>query len=116
VFDERLLRRDAVSAEVEICVPASSDYFDGHFPAVKILPAVAQSQIALRLGDKYFGAGLLVSKARKLKFVKIIRPGARIRLELRWDKDKRALSFTMTESEGRALYSAGSFVMGESRE
>jgi 3-hydroxymyristoyl/3-hydroxydecanoyl-(acyl carrier protein) dehydratase len=115
VFDEKLLRRDAFSAAIEIRAPASSDYFDGHFPEFKILPAVAQSHIALGLGEKYFGSGIAVSKAKKLKFTKIIRPGDRVRLDLSWAQDTRTLSFRMSEGEGGALFSCGSFVMGASR-
>ena len=48
IVDEKVLSQSGDSAEIEFFIPASSDFFDGHFPEFKLLPAVAQFEIITR--------------------------------------------------------------------
>ena len=42
IRDEKVVSREENAVVLEFVIPASSDFFDGHFPQYKLLPAVAQ--------------------------------------------------------------------------
>jgi 3-hydroxymyristoyl/3-hydroxydecanoyl-(acyl carrier protein) dehydratase len=98
-------------AALEFSVPASSGYFDDHFPALKILPAVAQFELALRFAGRCLGTPLRVEKARRLKFSSLVRPGTPLRMELAFEEEGRVLSFTIASPDGTKTYSSGSCVL-----
>jgi 3-hydroxymyristoyl/3-hydroxydecanoyl-(acyl carrier protein) dehydratase len=110
-YNEKVLSRAEGAVTVELSIAQDSGYFDGHFPALRILPAVAQSDIAIRLGARYAGTPLTIVMAKKLKFAKVIRPEMPVQVSLSWPADKTTLSFKMTDPASGALFSSGSFVM-----
>jgi acyl-coenzyme A synthetase/AMP-(fatty) acid ligase len=101
----RLLEKGPGKVIAEIFLPETSGYFDGHFPAFKIFPGVAQVEVALRLGDRYFNTGLLVARAKRLKFSGPIFPNRTIRLDLSYYPG--VLAFRITSPDGKQVYSAG---------
>ena len=96
----------------EFVIPASSDFFDGHFPEYKLLPAVAQFEVITRFSRKYFGTQRYVPNIKRIKFSAPIRPDTKIRLELTYKKEKGSVSFNMADAkvEGK-VYSSGSFAV-----
>ena len=74
IVDEKVLSQSGDSAEIEFFIPASSDFFDGHFPEFKLLPAVAQFEIITRFSKKYFGTERYVPEIKRIKFSAPIRP------------------------------------------
>jgi len=93
---------------VEFTIPAGSDYFNEHFPEMRILPAVAQFELAVRFANRYLETSLFISSAKKLKFSSPIRPAVPLRMELL--KLEKSVNFTITSPDGDTVYSTGNFV------
>jgi uncharacterized membrane protein/acyl-CoA synthetase (AMP-forming)/AMP-acid ligase II len=109
---ERVLEQTGTKAVLEFSVPPESGYFDGHFPELRVLPAVAQFELAIRFAGRYLGTALNVERAKRLKFSTLIRPGVPLRLELARADDGRAVSFTFASPDGKTVYSSGAFTIG----
>jgi 3-hydroxymyristoyl/3-hydroxydecanoyl-(acyl carrier protein) dehydratase len=100
------------AARVEIFVPDSSDYFDDHFPEFKLLPAVAQVELALRIAAWQYGTGLSVISSRRLKFTNPVKPNSRLVLEMSYQSDSKRLTFTFKDGGGK-VYSSGTLILGD---
>ena len=114
IRDEQVVSRDETNAVLEFVIPVTSDFFDGHFPEYKLLPAVAQFEIITRFSRKYFGTQRYVPNIKRIKFSAPIRPDTKIHLELTYKKDKGTVTFNMADAnvEGK-VYSSGSFAVLE---
>ena len=112
IKDEVVVSRDENSLALEFVIPASCDFFDGHFPQYKLLPAVAQFEIITRFSRKYFGIQRYVPNIKRIKFSAPIKPDTKIHLELTYKKDKGSVTFNMADAnvEGK-VYSSGSFAV-----
>ena len=112
IKDEVVVSRDENSLALEFVIPASCDFFDGHFPQYKLLPAVAQFEIITRFSRKYFGTQRYVPNIKRIKFSAPIKPDTKIHLELTYKKDKGSVTFNMADAnvEGK-VYSSGSFAV-----
>ena len=112
IRDEQIISKEENVIVLEFLIPASSDFFDGHFPQYKLLPAVAQFEIITRFSRKYFGTQRYVPNIKRIKFSAPIKPDTKIRLELTYKKDKGTVSFNMADAkvEGK-VYSSGSFAV-----
>jgi acyl-CoA synthetase (AMP-forming)/AMP-acid ligase II len=106
---EKIRERTPERVVLEFSIPACSAYFDGHFPVLPVLPAVAQFELAVRFASRYLGTSPLVEKARRLKFSALVRPGAPLRLELARTGDSSFVNFTLTSPDGETVYSTGGF-------
>jgi len=112
IKDEVVVSREENSLALEFVIPASCDFFDGHFPQYKLLPAVAQFEIITRFSRKYFGTQRYVPNIKRIKFSAPIKPDTKIHLELTYKKDKGSVTFNMADAnvEGK-VYSSGSFAV-----
>lgn len=112
IRDEVVVSRDETSVVLEFVIPATSDFFDGHFPQYKLLPAVAQFEVITRFSRKYFGTQRYVPNIKRIKFSAPIKPGTKIHLELTFKKEKGTVTFNMADAdvEGK-VYSSGSFAV-----
>lgn len=112
IRDEKIISRDENNVVLEFVIPASSDFFDGHFPQYKLLPAVAQFEVITRFSRKYFGTQRYVPNIKRIKFSAPIKPGTNIHLELISKKEKSTVTFNMADAdvEGK-VYSSGSFAV-----
>ena len=98
-------------AELKFEVPASCDFFDGHFPEFKLLPAVGQFAIVARFARQYMGLSSEVQDIRRMKFSAPIMPGAHVLLKLERNKKNGSISFTLSDAENtEKVYSGGSFL------
>jgi 3-hydroxymyristoyl/3-hydroxydecanoyl-(acyl carrier protein) dehydratase len=97
---------------LEIFVPASSDYFDGHFPDFKLLPAVAQFELAVRFSARFFGTPVTVTHSKRIKFMAPVRPDSTILLELKQDAARKTVSFQLTDSLDKTPCSKGTIFIG----
>jgi len=114
IDNEVVVSRDESKIALEFTIPATSDFFDGHFPQYKLLPAVAQFEIITRFSRKYFSTQRYVPNIKRIKFSAPIKPGTKIHLELTYKRDKSSVSFNMADAnvEGK-VYSSGSFAVLE---
>ena len=112
IRDEVVVSKDENAIALEFVIPATSDFFDGHFPEYKLLPAVAQFEVITRFSRKYFGTQRYVPNIKRIKFSAPIRPDTKIHLELTYKKDKGSVSFNMADAnvEGK-VYSSGTFAV-----
>jgi uncharacterized membrane protein/3-hydroxymyristoyl/3-hydroxydecanoyl-(acyl carrier protein) dehydratase len=110
---ETVLEKTEDYVRLLFSIPDSSPYFDGHFHNFPILPAVAQMEIITRFAARYLGTPVAVSQIRRMKFVNLVRPFARIMIKI--EKNENLISFNLTSPESSAnskVYSTGAFVLG----
>jgi 3-hydroxymyristoyl/3-hydroxydecanoyl-(acyl carrier protein) dehydratase len=110
IVNEKIVLQEGNNIVLEFVIPSSCDFFDGHFPEYKLLPAVAQFEIITRFSKKYFKTQRYVPNIKRMKFSAPIKPDTLIKLELTYKKEKGLVSFTMGDAkvEGK-VYSTGSF-------
>ena len=99
------------AATIEMEIPATSDFFNGHFESFKLLPAVVQVNFVMKLAHKYLNAPLSMQKIQRTKFTSPILPDTKVILELSYDKDSGRIAFSFSGSEGKK-YSSGSVKTG----
>ena len=110
IVNEKVIFQEENKIVLEFVIPVSSDFFDGHFPEYKLLPAVAQFEVVTRFSKKYFGTERYVPNIKRIKFSAPIRPDTKIRLELKHNVAKGTVQFNMADAdvEGK-VYSSGTF-------
>ena len=110
IDNEQIISRSENEIVLEFVIPATSDFFDGHFPEYKLLPAVAQFEIITRFSRKYFGTQRYVPNIKRIKFSAPIRPETKIHLELTYKREKASVTFNMSDANvAEKVYSSGSF-------
>ena len=110
IKDEQIISKEEAKVVLEFIIPASSDFFDGHFPEYKLLPAVAQFEVVTRFSRKYFGTQRWIPSIKRIKFSAPIRPDTKIHLELTYKAEKQSVTFNLSDAnvEGK-VYSSGTF-------
>ena len=106
------LERTATAAHVRLEVLAELAAFEGHFPGATVLPGVALVDWAVRLGRASFGIDARLVRMEAVKFMHLVRPGARLEARLDWHPDTGVLGFrfqsdTGVHSSGRLRFAAG---------
>ena len=105
---ETILEKNENKVSMILEMRESNPYFDGHFPGFPILPAVAQMELAVRFGSRFFGTGTAVSQIKRMKFSNPIHPPLSILLII--EKKNDTLNFNISSSDGRIAYSMGTVV------
>lgn len=110
IINEQIISKEDDKISLEFVIPGTSDFFDGHFPEYKLLPAVAQFEVVTRFSRKYFGTQRYVPSIKRIKFSAPIRPETKIHLDLTRNVAKGTVSFNMQDAnvEGK-VYSSGTF-------
>ena len=110
IVNEEVISKEDEKVVLEFVIPVTSDFFDGHFPEYKLLPAVAQFEVVTRFAKKYLGTQRWVPNIKRIKFSAPIRPDTRIHLELKHNSTKGTVTFHMSDAnvEGK-VYSSGTF-------
>lgn len=110
----RLLERsvDGDGCRLLIQVPADLSCLPGHFPGMPILPGVVQVLWARHYGRELLGVRSGFRGLQAVKFRRLTRPGMRLSLTLRFDRDRNALNFNYDEGDrnigsGRLLLADG---------
>jgi len=69
-----LERSEDNEIRADIQVPATSSWFDGHFPEEPILPGLAQIGMVFDIIRKVSGIELTVSSVSRVRFKRMVRP------------------------------------------
>lgn len=85
-------------ARVRFVAPASLEYFAGHFPGFPVLPGVIQIGWVQHLAEKLFARRFTVTGMHRIKFMRIVRPGHEVTLELRLEGAR--INFRYSDAEG----------------
>lgn len=109
--EELSLRKHPSGLAARIRVPASLDWFRGHFPGTPILPGVVQLDWAVAYARRHLGLDPAIERVVGLKFMRIVRPGAELELDLEWSPADRELSFKYQENE--QVCSSGRFLLAQ---
>jgi uncharacterized membrane protein/acyl-CoA synthetase (AMP-forming)/AMP-acid ligase II len=112
VIEQGVTEDGKKKAVVEFTVPEESGYFNEHFPLIRVLPGVAQFELAVRFANRYLGSSLFVKNAKKIKFTSPVRPDVPLRMELVLYAE--LVEFTVTSPDGGKVYSSGNFLTGNS--
>lgn len=110
IVNEEIISKEDNKIVLEFVIPATSDFFDGHFPEYKLLPAVAQFEVVTRFSRKYFKTQRYVPSIKRIKFSAPIRPETKVRLVLSRNTAKGTVAFEISDAnvEGK-IYSSGTF-------
>ena len=117
-------RREPGMFTAKLLFPATSDYFDGHFPEFKLLPAVVQVDMVLRLARNFLEVPKELSKMNRTRFANPILPDVPVMVKISYDADAGKVTFAFTSIDGETSFSNGSMIMqtgvaavaGENRE
>lgn len=112
IENEILIEKNDSSVVLEFLVPGESDFFDGHFPQFKLLPAVGQFEVISRFACRYFGVNRGVSSIKRMKFSAPILPDTKVRLRLEYDPGKSSMAFRLWSAiDESKVFSSGAFVV-----
>ena len=109
IVEQEILKEDQ-HVILKLDITEESDFFDGHFPQFKLLPAVAQFEVVTRLSGVYFGTKRIVPNIRRIKFSSPILPGAEVLLDIKFNAERSAVTYTMSDfTLQKLVYSTGTF-------
>ena len=112
IENEIVIIREESAITLEFLIPAQCDFFDGHFPQFKLLPAVGQFEIIFRFAKKYFNVSRAVSSIKRMKFSAPVLPDAKVRLNLVCNLEKQSVTFKMWSAlDENRIYSSGTFLV-----
>ena len=109
IVEQEILKEDQ-HVVLKLDITEESDFFDGHFPEFKLLPAVAQFEVITRLSGVYFGTKRIVPDIRRIKFSSPILPGTEALLDMKFNAERSTLVYTLSDFTLKKLvYSTGTF-------
>ena len=109
ILPEEVLEQSENQISLKVKISAQSDYFDGHFPQFKLLPAVAQIDLMAHYAAKYFGLPLSTPKIKRFKFSDKILPDTTVIFKITFDSEKNHLTFEVTDAADGKFYSSGAY-------
>ncbi len=99
--------------EKTIHLAADSDFFDGHFPSFKLMPAVAQLDLVAKLASEAFALPCAVKKIKRIKFTEKILPETDVLVSIKLEEEPaeegRKVSFTIKSADKCRTYASGSY-------
>jgi 3-hydroxymyristoyl/3-hydroxydecanoyl-(acyl carrier protein) dehydratase len=97
------------SVELKLNVPEDLIYFPDHFSSYPILPGVVQIAWAEHFGRLFFAIDEPFLTMEVIKFMKVIQPGAELKLMLNWKASSAKLYFIFSSESG--THSSGRMVI-----
>jgi 3-hydroxymyristoyl/3-hydroxydecanoyl-(acyl carrier protein) dehydratase len=106
---------DAVEASdsevvIRLTVHEHLSWFQGHFDGCPLLPGVVQIKWAIELGRAHLRVAGDFRDMSGIKFMRLIQPGTRLRLHLRYKAQRRELRFEYRDDD--ATYAVGNVLFG----
>ena len=95
------------NAYLDLIFPKNSNFFEGHFPQMPILPGVVQLFFVKEFIKDVFHLDFIPEKVKKVKFSSIIKPEQPVRLTL--NRTDKSIDYKFTKDE--VVFSSGSFVL-----
>ncbi|MBR1537579.1 MAG: hydroxymyristoyl-ACP dehydratase [Treponema sp.] len=105
--EEELIERSENSVLLKVKIDSESDYFDGHFPDFKLLPALAQIDLLSHFAQKYFSLPLSTPNIKRFKFTDKILPDSIVIFKISFDSEKKRVTFEIRDAFDDRLYSSG---------
>lgn len=99
------MRRETGAFTVKLKFPATSDFYDGHFPTFKLLPAVVQVDMVVKLAHALLEVPKNLQKIQRTKFASPIFPDVPVNLSVTYNTERCKLSFAYTDDAGKSLSS-----------
>lgn len=106
---EEIIEKSENSVLLKVRIDAESDYFDGHFPDFKLLPAVAQIDLLLHYARKYFGLALSTPSIKRFKFSDKILPDALVLFRITFTPENSRVVFDISDFLTKKSYSSGTY-------
>ena len=97
----------------EIVFPEYYRYFDGHFPEMKILPAVAQVDWILKKIKEKTGRSVQVDRMPRIKFKNPIFPDQKISVKITLKEEISKVTFEYGIAEPKKIFSSGNIYLKE---
>ena len=109
-------RREPGTWTGKLLFPSTSDYYDGHFPEFKLLPAVAQVDMVLRLARNFLDVPKYIAKIHRTKFASPILPDVPVTVQITYDANSAKVAFSFTSvacamGNAEKMLSCGSITM-----
>ncbi|MBQ0003279.1 MAG: hydroxymyristoyl-ACP dehydratase [Treponema sp.] len=111
--EEKLISQEENSVVLEYFIPEKCDFFNGHFPEIQLVPAVAQIDMATYFSKKYFGTSRYVQSAKRIKFTSPVRPNSIVKMSLKFNPEKSSVTYKLTSKDEDKTYSGGTFVISK---
>ena len=106
-------RREVGRTELDLEVPASVPWFEGHFPGAPVLPGVVLIGWAVHHAHAFHGLGPAITTLEQVKFKRPVLPGVRLTLVLKPNVAAGKLRYEYRDATGP--YSSGILVYGGER-
>ena len=90
---------DRRGCEVELRVPEDLLYFRGHFDGDPVLPGVVQIDEVVAQIERIWPELGTLERARRIKFIRVIRPGTTLDLRLTKRADPAQIGFRIDSDE-----------------
>lgn len=108
---EKIISQEEDSVVLELSITPECDFFDGHFPQISLVPAVAQIDIVTKFIKKYFGLSGVIESAKRLKFSSPIFPNSVVQINLKYNSEKKSVSYKLSSANSEKIYSSGAIVV-----
>lgn len=111
--EEKIISQEEDSVVLEYYISEECDFFDGHFPEIHLVPAVAQIDMATYFAKKYFGTSRYLMSAKRIKFTSPVKPNSTVQMSLKFNSEKSSITYKLTSADGEKSYSGGTFVISK---
>lgn len=108
---EKIVSQEEGAVLLEVHIPETCDFFDGHFPEIHLVPAVAQIDMAMHFCKKYFGTRCAMDSAKRLKFTSPVKPETTLHFSLKYNAEKGMVTYKLTSADEEKAYSSGNFAV-----
>lgn len=113
IDEEKIISKEENFVLLEVFIPETCDFFNGHFPEIHLVPAVAQIDMAVHFCKKYFGTECAMVGAKRLKFTSPVKPNTALHFSLKYSPEKSMVAYKLTSADETKGYSNGNFVVNK---